>query len=60
METNYSELLTKLKNGDIDKIEVAPKSFMAFQNAFMEFESRKRVVGTASLDGKVVYHFAKD
>ncbi|UQS86414.1 hypothetical protein MOO44_05720 [Nicoliella spurrieriana] len=57
MIKNYRELLEQLKNGQIDKIEVDPKSFMDFQAAFMDFESRKRVVGVASRDGNVVYHF---
>ncbi|MHA8110042.1 hypothetical protein ACYATP_00750 [Lactobacillaceae bacterium Melli_B4] len=59
MDTNYAELLKQLKNGEIQEIEVDPKSFMAFQSAFMDFESRKRVVGMASRDGKITYHFEK-
>ncbi|MHA8263172.1 hypothetical protein ACYATO_05650 [Lactobacillaceae bacterium Melli_B3] len=59
MDTNYAELLKQLKNGEIQEIEVDPKSFMAFQAAFMDFESRKRVVGMASRDGKITYHFEK-
>ncbi|MEJ6399588.1 hypothetical protein [Nicoliella lavandulae] len=57
MKNNYADLLKQLKNGDIQTIEVTPDEFMAFQKAFMDFESRKRVVGTANREGKIVYHF---
>ncbi|WP_055679725.1 hypothetical protein [Secundilactobacillus kimchicus] len=47
MEKDYSELMTQLKSGELDAVEVHPDEFMAFYEAYMAFESRKRIVGAA-------------
>ncbi|EHL99281.1 hypothetical protein FEZ41_08015 [Lentilactobacillus parafarraginis] len=56
-ETDYPKLLEQLANGDIDKFTVHPEDFMAFQVAFMNFDKRKRVIGTADQGGVVTYVF---
>ncbi|WP_274705545.1 hypothetical protein [Fructilactobacillus carniphilus] len=37
-----------------------PDQFFVFQQAFMDYPTRKRVVGTAFENGVVVYHYAAD
>ena len=47
-------------HGERDSFTVTPDEFMAFHDAYMKYEYRKRVIGTADLDGRIVYHFEKD
>ena len=51
---DYSQLLAKLESGEIDKIEVKPESFMQFQTAYMNFDHRKRVIGSATEGGVIL------
>ncbi|MBW0222066.1 hypothetical protein HCC74_00530 [Lentilactobacillus parabuchneri] len=57
---DYSQLLRQLEAGDIDKIEVRPDSFMTFQTAYMNFDHRKRIIGTASEGGVITYIYERD
>jgi hypothetical protein len=49
-----------LRTGEQETFTVMPEEFMAFHDAYMKYEYRKRVIGTADLDGRIVYHFEKD
>lgn len=49
-----------LRHGERDSFTVTPDEFMAFHDTYMKYEYRKRVIGTADLDGRIVYHFEKD
>ncbi|WP_125573642.1 hypothetical protein [Levilactobacillus huananensis] len=60
MAEDFTDLLNQLKDGKIDQFDVTPASFPAFQKAFMAFDTRKRVVGQAHKDGKLVYHYDHD
>ncbi|GHP12580.1 hypothetical protein YK48G_00050 [Lentilactobacillus fungorum] len=57
---DYAAELKKLEVGEIDQIEVHPDDFMAFQVAYMNFDKRKRVIGTANQGGIVTYVFERD
>lgn len=57
---DYANLMAKLKSGEIDEFTVEPDEFMTFQKAYMQFESRKRVVGRADKGGQIVYHYDHD
>jgi len=57
---DYNQLLEKLESGEIEKIEVKPESFMAFQTAYMNFDHRKRVVGSATEGGVITYVYERD
>nr|WP_054656583.1 hypothetical protein [Lentilactobacillus otakiensis] len=57
---DYSQLLAKLESGEIDKIEVKPESFMQFQTAYMNFDHRKRVIGSATEGGVITYVYESD
>lgn len=52
---DYQQQLEKLESGEIDKIEVKPESFMAFQTAYMNFDHRKRVIGSATEGGVITF-----
>lgn len=57
---DYANLMARLKSGDLDEFTVEPADFMAFQTAYMQFESRKRIVGQAEKNGKIIYHYDHD
>lgn len=57
---DYGQLLKQLETGEIDKIEVKPESFMQFQTAYMEFDHRKRVTGSATEGGVITYVYERD
>ncbi|GAA2967224.1 hypothetical protein [Lentilactobacillus parakefiri] len=57
---DYQQQLEKLESGEIDKIEVKPESFMAFQTAYMNFDHRKRVIGSATEGGVITYVYDRD
>lgn len=59
-DVNYEEQLKKLESGELDRIEVYPDHFMDFQVAYMNFDKRKRVIGTANQGGVVTYVFERD
>ncbi|EHO50863.1 hypothetical protein [Lentilactobacillus kisonensis] len=59
-KVDYAEQLKQLESGAIDKIEVQPANFMDFQTAYMNFDRRKRVIGTANQGGMVTYVFEHD
>ncbi|GAY74380.1 hypothetical protein [Lentilactobacillus kosonis] len=58
-KAEFTDQLQKLRSGEISEIKVQPTEFMDFQEAFMDFEARKRVIGTAQKGGIVVYTFEK-
>ncbi|NLR10563.1 MULTISPECIES: hypothetical protein [Lactobacillaceae] len=60
MDRDFTDLMNQLKDKKIDQFEVTPTDFPAFQKAFMAFETRKRVVGQAQKDGKLIYHYDHD
>ncbi|MCM8653672.1 MULTISPECIES: hypothetical protein [Lactiplantibacillus] len=60
MATDYTQLMEALRHGERDSFTVTPDEFMAFHDAYMKYEYRKRVIGMADLDGRIVYHFEKD
>ena len=57
MDRDYAELLRQLAAGEITELEISKEEFSQFQPAFMNFESRKKIVGEAETNGVVVYHF---
>ncbi|MTV81993.1 hypothetical protein [Secundilactobacillus folii] len=57
MAEDYANLMAQLKAGQLNEFTVEPKDFMAFQRAYMNFESRKRVVGRAEKNGQIIYHY---
>ncbi|AQW22352.1 hypothetical protein PL11_006985 [Lentilactobacillus curieae] len=59
-KTDFTDQLQKLKDGELNELTVQPNDFMVFQEAFMDFDARKRVVGAAQKGGTVVYTFEKD
>ncbi len=58
--TDYEQLMEDLRTGKRESLSVDPADFMAFHEAYMGYEYRKRIIGMADLDGHVVYHFDKD
>ncbi|USS92926.1 hypothetical protein M8332_04770 [Fructilactobacillus ixorae] len=54
----FTAQLEQLQNGDLQELTVQPDQFFIFQQAFMDYPTRKRVVGTAQENGVVVYHYA--
>ncbi|KRK73672.1 hypothetical protein FD30_GL000245 [Levilactobacillus namurensis DSM 19117] len=60
MARDFTDLMNQLKDQKIDQFEVEPDEFPAFQQAFMAFETRKRVIGEAHKGGKLVYHYDRD
>ncbi|WP_268912716.1 hypothetical protein [Lentilactobacillus sp. SPB1-3] len=58
-KAEFTDQLQKLRSGEVSEIKVEPADFMNFQEAFMDFEARKRVIGTAQKGGTVVYTFEK-
>ncbi len=57
---DYAQLLEKLESGEIDKLEVKPETFMQFQTAYMNFDHRKRVIGSATEGGLITYVYEHD
>ncbi|WP_252898919.1 hypothetical protein [Secundilactobacillus odoratitofui] len=51
MAEDYANLMAQLKSGELDEFTVEPADFMAFQTAYMSFESRKRIIGKAEKKG---------
>ncbi|GAP00002.1 hypothetical protein [Fructobacillus ficulneus] len=51
----YEQALIDLKNGEIDKIEINPQSFPAFQKAWSAFPYQNAVKGIAQRAGQVTY-----
>lgn len=59
-KVDYSDMLNQLREGKIDKLLVKPEDFMDFQKAFIDFDYRKRVVGTAKEGGTITYVYEND
>ncbi|MFT8669332.1 MAG: hypothetical protein ABF778_06265 [Liquorilactobacillus hordei] len=59
MEETFKDKLEKLANGEITEIKITAENFMDFQEAFMNFPQRKRVVGIAGHNGQIIYHFER-
>lgn len=57
MPKDYAELLRQLASGELTTLQITADEFMEFQSAYMNFESRKRIVGEAQANGVIVYHF---
>ncbi len=53
----YEQLIQDLIDGKIEKIDVKREELMAFREAWLKLENRKYVVGKASLNGNVTYHY---
>ena len=60
MATDFTDLMNQLKDKKLDQFEVDPESFPAFQQALMAFDTRKRVIGEAHKDGKLIFHYDHD
>ena len=60
MVRDFTALMNQLKNKELDEFEVGPDDFQAFQQAYMAFDTRKRVIGQAHKNGKLVYHYDHD
>ncbi|ETY74670.1 hypothetical protein [Lactiplantibacillus fabifermentans] len=60
MAPDYEQLMEDLRTGKRESFSVDPDNFMAFHDAYMSYEYRKRIIGMAGLDGHVIYHFDKD
>lgn len=53
----YDLQLEKLKNGEIEKIEVTQENFFLFRNAWASREDKKYFVGEAHHNGVITYHY---
>ncbi|OCA89793.1 hypothetical protein F7984_05920 [Pradoshia sp. D12] len=53
-------IFDQLKNGEIDKLEVAKQDFMAFRSVLVEREDFKHFRGTAHIGGGVTYHYLEE
>ncbi|CAJ1227011.1 hypothetical protein [Levilactobacillus zymae] len=60
MARDFTDLMNQLKDQKIDQFEVGPDEFQAFQKAYMAFDTRKRVIGQAHKDGKLIYRYDHD
>ena len=60
MARDFTDLMNQLKEGKIDQFEVEPAEFQAFQQAYMAFDTRKRVIGQAHKNGKLIYRYDHD
>lgn len=56
----YTALLDQLRDGEIETLTIDPSEFFVFQQAFMDYKTRKRIVGKAGNKGIVVYHYAQN
>lgn len=54
---NIPEMINKLINGEIKKIEVEKKDFYEFRNYIVEREDFKRFRGIAQQGGIVIYEY---
>jgi len=59
-KSDYTELLDQLRDGKIKELTITPDEFLVFQQAFMDYETRKRIIGNAGDQGIVVYHYDND
>lgn len=60
MARDFTDLMNQLKERKIDQFEVEPAEFQAFQRAYMAFDTRKRVIGQAHKNGKLIYRYDHD
>ncbi|KRM56742.1 hypothetical protein [Secundilactobacillus malefermentans] len=60
MARDYVALLEQLRNGQIEDFEVEPDEFMAFHDAYLAADDRKKIVGKAQLGGKVQYIYDRE
>lgn len=60
MARDFSNLLEQLRQGSIKELVVESDEFPDFQPIYMKYEQRKRIIGQAQRNGKVVYHFESD
>lgn len=59
-KSDYTALLNQLRDGEIKELTIKPDEFFNFQQAFMDYETRKRIIGNAGDHGIVVYHYDND
>lgn len=59
-DKNYTELLNDLKDNKIKELVVKPDEFTEFQVAYMNFDTRKRVIGKADQNGVITYTYLSD
>ncbi len=57
---NFAAQLAQLESGELGELTVHPEDFMEFQAAYMNFDKRKRIIGTAGQNGIVTYIFERD
>ena len=60
VQKNFSDLLEKLSNQELDSLEIQANEMMDFREAWMLREDRKNIVGTAHLGGSVTYHWKEE
>ncbi|WP_413628292.1 hypothetical protein R4B61_04135 [Fructilactobacillus vespulae] len=56
-KSDFTELLNQLRDNKIKTLTIQPNEFFIFQQAFMAFETRKKIVGRATNGGTVIYHY---
>lgn len=52
---DYQQLLQQLKDGQIDQFEVNSDQYLDFQKAWHDFKYQQEIIGSAKVDGVVVY-----
>ncbi len=58
-EKDYTEMLNRLKNGELKNIKIKPDEFVVFQRAFMNFDTRKSIFGKAHQNGEITYFYER-
>ncbi|MFV0560810.1 MAG: hypothetical protein ACK5NA_08850 [Enterococcus sp.] len=53
----YDQQIQDLIDGKIETIEVSRPDVMVFRESWLKLTDRKYVVGVASLNGAVTYHY---
>ncbi|HEY4552290.1 MAG TPA: hypothetical protein VIG80_03785 [Bacillaceae bacterium] len=54
-----TELLEKLRNGELNRIEVPKEDFLPFRQVLMEQSDVKQFRGIAQRGGNVIYEYQK-
>lgn len=53
----YKDMIEKLKNGEINNIEITKEEFLQFREVLVKDEQFKHFKGEAKQGGKVIYTF---
>lgn len=56
-EREASELLERLKNGDIEELRVKREDFLIFRNVLTRRNDFKHFRGIAQKGGDIIYHY---